>query len=155
MGPFWGYLTSETIEMCIDFSRQYVTRTTAVSAIAYMILGTSQLLIIFLIGRLSWLFVKWQIVLLSFFLSMNKRNSLAKIFKMFSYSKASQCRVKVSCSYQSGLCFQIQVHGIEENIERQQGVISLAKWLLEFLRIKVWIFTVNLDWEFLGIPRNS
>ena len=26
---------------------------------------------------------------------------------------------------------------------------------LEFLGIKVWIFTVNLDWEFLGIPRNS
>ena len=34
-------------------------------------------------------------------------------------------------------------------------LITLAKWLLEFLGIKVWISTVNSDWEFLGIPRNS
>ena len=39
---------------------------------------------------------------------------MAKILKMFSYSEASQCRVIVSCSYQSDLCCQIQVHGIEE-----------------------------------------
>ena len=39
---------------------------------------------------------------------------------------------------------------------------TLAKWLLEFLGIpriflgiKVWIFTVNSDWEFLGIPNHN
>ena len=40
---------------------------------------------------------------------------------------------------------------------------TLAKWLLEFLgifsqeflRIKVWIFTVNSDWEFQGIPNHN
>ena len=39
---------------------------------------------------------------------------------------------------------------------------TLAKWLLEFLGIpriflgiKVWIFTVNSDWEFLGIPKHN
>ena len=26
---------------------------------------------------------------------------------------------------------------------------------LEFLGIKVWIFTVNSDWEFLGIPNHN
>ena len=39
----------------------------AESAIAYMTLGTGQLLIIFLIDGLCWLLVKWHIVLLSFF----------------------------------------------------------------------------------------
>ena len=40
--------------------------------------------------------------------------------------------------------------------------VALAKWLLEFLGfsleflgIKVWIFTVNSDWAFLGIPNHN
>ena len=52
--------------MSIAFIKWLVTRATGVSAIVYMILGTGQLLIIFLIGRLCWLIVEWQIVL-SFF----------------------------------------------------------------------------------------
>ena len=38
--------------MSIAFIKWLVTRATGVSAIVYMILGTGQLLIIFLIGRL-------------------------------------------------------------------------------------------------------
>ena len=38
--------------MSVAFSKWLVTRTTGVSAIAYMILGTSQLIIIFLAGGL-------------------------------------------------------------------------------------------------------
>ena len=36
------------------------------------------------------------------FLTMNKKNSLAKILKMF-LSEAKQCRGKVSCSYETDL----------------------------------------------------
>ena len=105
-------------DVCCFDSKWLVTRTTGVSAIAYMSLGTSQLLVIFLIGGLCWLLVKWQIVLLSFFLRLNKRESLQKFLK-YSYTETKQFRNKVSSSYQRDLCFQIQVHGIKENIERQ------------------------------------
>ena len=65
--------------MSIAFIKWLVTRATGVSAIVYMILGTGQLLIIFLIGRLCWLIVEWQIVLLSFFSKYEQEKHLAKI----------------------------------------------------------------------------
>ena len=43
---------SETIETSIASSQGFVSRATGVSSIAYMILGTHQLFIIFLIGGL-------------------------------------------------------------------------------------------------------
>ena len=56
-----------------------------------------------------------------FFLSINKSNSLAKIIlKQNNVGEKSVAHIKPT------FCFPIQVHGIEENIERQQGVI----WLL-------------------------
>ena len=86
-----------------------------------MILGTGNLLIIFLIAEFNVdCLSNDKLCCCPFFLSMNKTNSLAKILKS-SYAEAKQCRGKVSCSCQSKLtfCVQIQVHGIEKNIERQ------------------------------------
>ena len=54
LGPFQGYLTSETIDMSVAFSKWFVTRTTGVSATAYMILCTDHLLTTFLMSRLCW-----------------------------------------------------------------------------------------------------
>ena len=48
LGLFLGYLTSERIEMSIAFSKWL-----GVSAIAYVILGTGNLLIIFLIAEFN------------------------------------------------------------------------------------------------------
>ena len=55
------------------------------------------------------------------FLSINKSNSLANIIL-----KQKNVREKSVAHIKPTFCFPIQVHGIEENIERQQGVI----WLL-------------------------
>ena len=83
-----------------------------------MILGTGQILIIFLFSGLCWLLVKWKIVLLSFFLAwtretvwQNSENIL--LLKQNNIAEKSVAHIKVT------FCFQIQVHGIEENIERQ------------------------------------
>ena len=56
-----------------------------------------------------------------FFLSINKSDSLAKIIL-----KQNNVREKSVAHIKPTFCFPIQVHGIDENIERQQGVI----WLL-------------------------
>ena len=58
-----------------------------------------------------------------FFLSMNKRNSLAKILKMFLILKQNNVGEKSVAHIKLIFCFQIQMHCIEQNIERQQGVI--------------------------------
>ena len=71
------------IETSVAFSKWLVTRITGVSAIAYMILGTGQILIIFLIGGLCWLLVKWQIVLLSFFSKHEQEQQSGKNFEKF------------------------------------------------------------------------
>ena len=115
LGLFWGYLTSEMVETFIAFSKWLVTRTTGVSVIAYKILGTGQLLIIFLINGLCWLLVKWQIVLLSYKHEQEKLSN-KKVWKC-SYTKEKQCRKEVSCSYQTDLQRSNLMYGIEENRE--------------------------------------
>ena len=76
----------------------------------------------------------WWIVLITrltkncvvlFFLHMNKRNSLAKNFENVLILKQNNAGEKSVSNTKVTFCFQIQVQSIEENIERQQGVICL------------------------------
>ena len=82
--------------MSIAFSKRLVTWTIRVSAIAYMILGTGTLFIIFLFGGLCWLLEMTNcIVNCPFF-------AWLKLWKC-PHSEAKQCRGKVSCSYETDL----------------------------------------------------
>ena len=84
-----------------------------------MILDTGKLLIIFLFGRLCWLIEMTNYVVnCPSFLTMNKKNSLAKFWKC-SYLKQNNVGEKSVAHMKLTFCFQIQVHGFEENIERQ------------------------------------
>ena len=114
------------IEMSIAFSKRLVTRTTGVSAIAYMVLSTVKILIIFLIDGLCWLLIKWQIVLLSYFSKHEQEKQSSKNFENVLILKQNNVGEKPVAHIKLTFCFQIQVQDIEENIERQQGVI----WLL-------------------------
>ena len=79
------------IQTSVAFSKRLVTRTNRVSAIPYMILGTGKLLIIFLFdGLLIACQMTNCVVVLFFFPSMNKTNSLAKILKIFLYWSKGQ-----------------------------------------------------------------
>ena len=85
-----------------------------------MILGTGKFLIIFLFGGLCWLLEMTNCVIYCpFFLSMNKRNSLAKNFENVLILKQNNLGEKSVAHMKLTFCFYIQVHGIEENIERQ------------------------------------
>ena len=120
--------------MSVAFSKWHVTRATGVPVIAYRVMGTGQLLIIFLIGGLSWLLVKWQILLLSLFSKHEQEQQSGKIFENVLIMKQNNLGEKSVAHIKLTFCFQIQVHGIEENIERQH-LASLA--LMKTLKIDV------------------
>ena len=68
--------------------------------------------------------VKWQIVL-SFFPKHEQEKQFGKIFENVLILKQNNLGEKSVAHIKLTFCFQIQVHDIEENIERQQGAICL------------------------------
>ena len=65
-------------------------------------------------------------LLLSFFSRHEQEQQSSKNFENVCILKQKNVGGKSVAHIKLTFCFQIQVHGIEENIERQQGVI----WLL-------------------------
>ena len=65
-------------------------------------------------------------MLLSFFSKHEQETQSGKKFENVLILKRNNLGEKSVAHIKIAFCFQIQVHGIEENIERQQSVI----WLL-------------------------
>ena len=62
-------------------------------------------------------------MLLSFFSEHEQQKQLDKNFENVLILKQNNVGEKAVAHIKMTFCFQIQVHGIEENIERQQGVL--------------------------------
>ena len=81
-----------------------------------MILSNDQILIIFLIDGLCWLLVKWQILLLSFFLLAWTRETFWQKFWKCSYTEEKQVELGKSVAHiKLNFNSQIKVQVIEEN----------------------------------------